>query len=201
MILKWLAVCDVFVMIEYIPFSYFHYISPGMCTVFRMVNDCDHHMRINIIIIAFTNVLYFRRTSVRLHLGYVFTVSYELYANFTHDINFINSYIGCMAIRSYKVSSVLLFVCHYFWNAAILNLRQSPQFRKFKIFTTLLKLSLPAGPQIWQHRCFCLVDGFLIGSYLSATLSITVVYIKNLHRIYISRSARDQTRFHVSHFT
>ncbi|KAJ6644548.1 G-protein coupled receptor dmsr-1 [Pseudolycoriella hygida] len=28
MILKWLAVADMFVMIEYIPFSYFHYISP-----------------------------------------------------------------------------------------------------------------------------------------------------------------------------
>lgn len=29
MILKWLAVADMFVMIEYIPFSYFHYIAAG----------------------------------------------------------------------------------------------------------------------------------------------------------------------------
>ncbi|XP_037046567.1 sex peptide receptor isoform X2 [Bradysia coprophila] len=44
MILKWLAVADMFVMIEYIPFSYFHYIAAGHRYAYSMATFLLFHM-------------------------------------------------------------------------------------------------------------------------------------------------------------
>lgn len=50
---------------------------------------------------------FYRRTSVCLLLGYILTLSHELYADFTYHFNFINCDFGCLEIRSDKVSNFL----------------------------------------------------------------------------------------------
>lgn len=112
-ILKWLSVADMFVMIEYIPFTiYTTYIRPSKIIHASILSRVSQNSRIPFAHCTpnfrtiFYFVLFFRSRRIELFVGCICIISYAFYTNFAYNIDIIDRDTGIMAIYCDQVSCI-----------------------------------------------------------------------------------------------
>ncbi|KAG4066995.1 hypothetical protein HA402_007743 [Bradysia odoriphaga] len=142
MILKWLAVADMFVMIEYIPFSYFHYIAAGHRYAYSMATFLLFHMN-------FTQILH------TISISLTVTLAVWRYVAIKHPhgkfATHLLSHCGEAILVSFVISPILCMPTYFVFKVN----------EKFNNATYTMTYLLDAEEDTWLYR-------FLLGRWRQA---------------------------------